>query len=112
MDETIIKRIPPHATEAEQSVIGAMFLGKEAIIAAEEVLTAEDFYGRQYGILFEVICGLFNEGQPVDSVTLLNRLREKDAPPEICNMEFIAGLIKGVPTSANIRHYAEIVHQK
>ncbi len=112
MDETIIKRIPPHATEAEQSVIGAMFLGKEAIIAAEEVLTAEDFYGRQYGILFEVICGLFNEGQPVDSVTLLNRLREKDAPPEICNMEFIAGLINGVPTSANIRHYAEIVHQK
>lgn len=112
MEETVIKRIPPHSTEAEQSVIGAMFLDRDAILAANELLTADDFYERRYALLFEAISGLFNEEKPADTVTILNRLKEMGAPAEISNMEFIAGIINAVPTSANIRHYAAIVHDK
>ena len=55
---------------------------------------------------------LFNEGKPVDLVTLQNRLREKDVPPEISSMEFVRDLLNAVPTSANVRHYANIVSEK
>ena len=109
-NETVISRVPPHSVEAEQSVIGAMFLGKEAIIAASEMLIPDDFFARQYGILFQAITELFNAGKPVDSVTILDKLSEMQAPPEIRNANFIAGLINSVPTSANIRSYAKIVH--
>ena len=111
MDENTdsLKRIPPHSTDAEQSVIGSMFMGREAIIAAEGILVKEDFYARQYGILFEAITGLFNEGKPVDHVTIMNRLESMQAPPEIRNPEFLAEVIRSVPTSANIRSYAGIV---
>ncbi|MBO6133085.1 MAG: replicative DNA helicase [Lachnospiraceae bacterium] len=104
-----LKRIPPHSTEAEQSVIGSMFMGREAIIAAEEILVKEDFYARQYGIIFEAITNLFNEGKPVDHVTIINRLESMQAPSEIRNPEFLASVISSVPTSANIRSYARIV---
>ena len=109
-NEEVINRVPPHSAEAEQSVIGAMFMGKDAITIAAEVLTADDFYTRQYGILFDAITGLFNEGKPVDEVTILERLEMMQAPPEIRNVTFLADLINGVPTSANIRSYARIVH--
>ena len=65
MDEALIKRIMPHHTDAEQAVIGSMLISKDAIIVASETLTAEDFYGKQYGILFEAITGLYNAGKAV-----------------------------------------------
>ena len=112
MEEALIKRIFPHSVEAEQSVIGSMLMGREAIMAASEMLTSDDFYQRQYGIIFEAMVDLFNEGKAVDIVTLQNRLREMDVPPEISEMEFVRDLLSAVPTSANIRHYAAIVSEK
>ena len=112
MEEALIKRIMPNSIEAEQSVIGAMIMDKEAIVIASETVTKEDFYQQSYGVLFEAMVELYNEGQPVDVVTLQNRLREKDVPPEICSMEFVAGLINAVPTSANVKYYANIVAEK
>ena len=112
MEEALIKRILPHSVEAEQSVIGSMLMGREAIMAASEMLTSDDFYQRQYGIIFEAMVDLFNEGKAVDIVTLQNRLREMDVPPEISEMEFVRDLLSAVPTSANIRHYAAIVSEK
>ncbi len=81
MEEALIKRILPHSIEAEQSVIGSMLMGREAIMAASEILTSDDFYQHQYGVIFDAMVELFNEGKPVDLVTLQNRLREKDVPP-------------------------------
>ena len=75
-------------------------------------MVADDFYQRQYGIMFDTMVELFNEGKPVDLVTLQNRLREKDVPPEISSMEFVRDLLNAVPTSANVRHYANIVSEK
>ena len=112
MEEALIKRILPHSIEAEQSVIGSMLMGREAIMAASEILTSDDFYQHQYGVIFDAMVELFNEGKPVDLVTLQNRLREKDVPPEISSMEFVRDLLNAVPTSANVRHYANIVSEK
>ena len=112
MEEALIKRILPHSIEAEQSVIGSMLMGRDAIMTASEILTSEDFYQHQYGIVFEAMTELFSEGKPVDLVTLQERLREKDVPPEISSMEFVRDLLDAVPTSANVKHYATIVSEK
>ena len=74
MEEALIKRIMPNSLEAEQSVVGSMIMSKDAIVTASEMLLREDFYHQQYGIIFETMVELFTEGQPVDLVTLQNRL--------------------------------------
>ncbi len=112
MDEALIKRVLPHRIEAEQSVIGAMLMDREAIITASEIVTGEDFYQHQYGVMFDSMVELFNEGKPVDLVTLQNRLKEKDVPPEVSSLEFVRDIITTVPTSANVKSYAEIVREK
>ena len=112
MDEALIKRVLPHSIEAEQSVIGSMLMDKEAIIAASEVIMGSDFYQHQYGVMFESMVELFNEGMPVDLVTLQNRLKEKDVPPEVSSLDFVRDIITMVPTSANVRSYANIVKEK
>ena len=111
-EEALLKRVLPHSTEAEQSVIGSMIIDREAITIASEIIAGEDFYGKQYGVLFDTMVELNDEGKPVDLVTLQDRLREKDVPPEISSLEFVKELIGGVPTSANIKYYATIVAEK
>ena len=112
VEENILKRILPHSMEAEQSVIGSMIMDREAITVAAEIITGEDFYSRQYGILFETMVEMDEQGKPVDLVTLQNCLREKDVPPELSSLEFVRELITAVPTSANIKYYANIVAEK
>lgn len=112
MEEAVIKRILPHSMEAEQSVIGSMIMDRDAIVVASEILSDQDFYQKQYGILFDTMIELNNEGKPVDLVTLQDKLKEKNVPPELCSIEFIRGLITAVPTSANVKHYATIVKEK
>lgn len=111
-EETLLKRILPHSIEAEQSVIGAMIMDGEAIMAASEIICGDDFYNRQYGVVFDSMTELSDEGKPVDLVTLQDRLREKDVPPEVSSLEFIGNLVTSVPTSANIKYYADIVAEK
>jgi replicative DNA helicase len=111
-DDAVIKRILPHSEAAEQSVIGSMMMDKQAILTASEIVTREDFYQQQYGILFEAMVELYNAGKEVDPVTLQNHLREKKVPKEISDMEYVRDLLNVVPTSANIKHYAEIVAEK
>ena len=111
-EEALLKRVLPHSIEAEQSVIGSMIMDREAITVASEIICGEDFYGKQYGVLFDTMVELNDEGKPVDLVTLQDRLREKDVPPEVSSLEFIRDLVTAVPTSANIKHYANIVAEK
>lgn len=73
------------------------------------MLISEDFYHTQYGILFDTMIELYNKGLPVDLVTLQNKLKEKDVPPEIASLEFVRDLVTAVPTSANVKYYAQIV---
>ena len=99
----------PNSLEAEQSVVGSMIMDKDAIVTAMEMLHKDDFYHKQYGILFDAMVELYSAGQPVDLVTLQNKLKEKDVPKEISSLEFVRDLITAVPTSANIKYYATIV---
>lgn len=112
MEEALIKRTMPNSLEAEQSVIGSMMMDRAAIITASETLVAEDFYHNQYAVLFESLIELFNENKPVDFITLQNKLKEKELPPEISSLEYINDLVAAVPTSANVRYYADIVKDK
>lgn len=112
MEEAVLKRVLPHSMEAEQSVIGSMILDREAIVVASELISGEDFYNKQYGVLFETMVELNDQGSAVDMVTLQNRLKEKDVPPEVSSLEFVRDLLTIVPTSANIKYYANIVAEK
>ena len=112
MDEALIKRVPPHSIEAEQSVVGAMLMDRDAITVAAEIICGDDFYQKAYGVIFDSVVELFNEGKPVDLITLQNRLREKAVPEEISSLEFVRDLVTAVPTSANVKYYAEIVSEK
>ena len=102
-DETPIKRVSPNSLEAEQSVVGAMLMDKEAIEIASEIIFPEDFYNKQLGTIFETMVELNKEGSAVDFVTLQNRLREKNVPPQVSSAEYIGELVSAVPTSANIK---------
>ncbi len=112
MEETLIKRVPPHSVEAEQSVIGAMILDNENIAVVENILRGEDFYHRQYGMIFDTMVELYEEGRPVDLLTLEDRLKTKDVPPEVSSMSYIGELVAGVSYAANAKYYAEIVAEK
>ncbi len=112
MEEALLKRVLPHSVEAEQAVIGAMLMDQQAIIDASEVITADDFYQRQYGVIFGAIVELFNEGKPVDLVTLQDRLKEKDVPPEVSSMEFIRDIFDLATISTNAGIHAAIVREK
>ena len=111
-DEELIKRILPHDQAAESSVIGSMMMDPEAISVAQKYLSPDDFYQKSFGLLFSAIVSLDNEGQPVDSVTIQNRLREMDAPENIATDSYLAQLVTAVPTSTNIEYYAKIVADK
>ena len=89
-----------------------MMMDRDAIMTAGEIISGSDFYQTVYGVLFDAMTELFNEGRPVDLVTLQERLKEKNVPPEISSMEYIRELLEAVPTSANVKYYAEIVQEK
>ena len=112
MDENFVKKVMPHNLEAEKSVIGSMFIDREATLSVSEILSADDFYQKQYGIIYEAMVELYNEDKPIDMVTLQDKLNEKELPPEYSGVEFIRELVIAVPTSANVKHYAQIVQEK
>lgn len=111
-EEALLKRVLPHSIEAEQSVIGCMILSREAITVAVDMLQEEDFYNRQYGVVFQSIVELYDAGKSVDLVTLQNKLREKDVPPEVSSLEFVRDLMLMVQTVTHISDYVRIVSEK
>ncbi len=112
MEEALVKRVMPHSREAEQSVIGAMIMSRDAIVEASEIITGNDFYQQQFGAVFEAMVELHDEGKAVDLVTLQERLREKNLPPEISDMEYMRDILSSTITSVNVKYYAEIVAEK
>ena len=112
MEEALIKRVMPHDEEAESSVIGAMLIDNEAIMVASELITGEDFYQKQMGVVYDTMVELYNAGKPVEPVILHTSLREKGVPEEACGTDRILQWMTQVPTSANIKYYAEIVAEK
>ena len=112
MEEEVIKRLPPNNVEAEKAVRGAMMLDSDAIMVCSEILTAGEFYQQQYGIIFDALVEMYRDGIGADLVTIQNKLREKEVTPELYSVEYLGELLASVPTSANVKFYAEIVHEK
>ena len=112
MEESLIKRVMPNSIEAEKAVLASILIDKETVTGAIEILEKQDFYSKAYGIVFECMVELFNEGKPIDLVLIQNKLLEKQVPPEITSLDFFRGIMDSVPTSANIKNYAKIVKDK
>ncbi|MEE3356884.1 MAG: replicative DNA helicase [Lachnospiraceae bacterium] len=107
-----LRRQMPSSPEAERSVLGSMIVDRAAANTAMGLLIKEDFDNQAYGMLFEAIVELINEGKPIDSITLQDRLQEKGALPEVSSPEYITDIVNAVPLSINIDSYCEIVKEK
>ncbi|NLJ33148.1 MAG: replicative DNA helicase [Firmicutes bacterium] len=109
---TSFDRVPPFSLEAEQSVLGAMFLEREAVLIAAEILQPEDFYRDAHRYIFQAILSLEEEGKPADLVTVTEALRRRDWLEKAGGLAFLTTLAQSVPTAANVEHYARIVEDK
>ena len=110
--ENIIRRRLPNSLEAEQSVIGSMIISRDAVAAAVEILTPEDFYQKKYGLLFQAMYDMFAHNEEIDLVTLQNKLREMGISQEDSALENISSIVVAVPNTSNIKYYAQIVRDK
>lgn len=108
----MIDRVPPHNVEAEQAVLGAMLIKKEAIAEAIEILRPDDFYRDAHRIVFEAMLELFQKNEPVDIVTVTEQLKKNDLLEKAGGIAFITALDNAVPTAANVAYHAKIVEEK
>lgn len=106
------ERVLPHNIEAEQSVIGAMFLSKYAINRATEELYPELFYLDSHAKIFEVIKELSDEKKPIDLTTVIEALNSKKYLDKIGGVEYLTEVVNSVPSAANVDYYIEIVRDK
>ncbi|MBI3069981.1 MAG: replicative DNA helicase [Candidatus Levybacteria bacterium] len=104
-------RVPPHNEEAEQSVLGAVLIDKDAIAVVSETLSASDFYNTTHGILFEMMLALYEERKPIDILTLTTILKKKKLHEKIGGVSYLSSLVNVVPTAANVEHYAQEIKE-
>ncbi len=107
-----LDRIPPHNNEAEQSILGAIFLEPETLITASEIIMPVDFYKVAHQKIFETMLVLNDRGEPIDLVTLTEELKAANELENVGGLSYLGELASTVPTAANIDHYARIVEEK
>ncbi|MFQ5519001.1 MAG: replicative DNA helicase [Mariprofundus sp.] len=110
--DTLRERIPPHAHDAERAVLGGIMLDAEALERLEGALQSEHFYVDANARIFYVILELAAKGQPVDALTIKDQLERRNELAEMGGEAYLAELITAVPTSANVKHYADIVRER
>jgi replicative DNA helicase len=108
----IIEKAPPQAIDAEMAVIGAMLIEKEAVIRAVDVITEKDFYKEIHGQIFLAAKDLFLDNQPVDIITVSERLKKNSMFAEAGGASYLTNLMNSVQTAANVEHYASIIRDK
>ncbi|EFQ84519.1 replicative DNA helicase [Aeromicrobium marinum DSM 15272] len=111
-DDTGPGRVPPQDVAAEQSVLGAMLLSKNAIDPATDQLQSRDFYRPAHEQIFDTIADLANRGEPADAITVAAELQRRGELARVGGAPYLHTLVSGVPTAANVDYYAEIVHEK
>lgn len=107
-----IDKVPPQSLEAEQSVLGAVLLDKDAIVKVVELLHPEHFYRPQHALIFSAIVKLYEKRLPADLITLTSQLKEMGEYENVGGSGYLSTLVAFVPTSSNIEHYANIVKDK
>lgn len=105
-------KIPPQNIDAEQSVLGALLLDKDAIIKIADLLSPDDFYRNEHAVIYKMMLGLFEKRTPIDLVTLSNALEKEKITKDIGGAAYLTQLVNSVPTAAHVVKYAEIVRDK
>ncbi len=114
MDENLAlqKKVLPNSLQMEQAVIGSMLMDRDAVAEVADLLTRDDFYYNQYGLLFSAIVELYNEGKPIDLAIVSNRLKEMGAPESVSSMSYIGEVLDSVQFASHAAEYAKIVQDK
>lgn len=107
-----MEKIPPQNLEAETSLLGAILLDKEAIFKVADIVTADDFYKNSHANIFETMMELYSKNEPIDVLTLGNRLEEKNLLEQLGGRSYLIGLSNTVPTASHVVQYAEIIRKK
>ena len=107
-----IVKVPPQNLEAEQSVLGSLLIDKDAITKIADLIRPEDFYKDTHGIIFDAMVDLYDKREPIDVVSLANKLQERGQLEIIGSRSFLASLANAVPSSSHIVNYAQIVQKK
>lgn len=107
-----ISRIPPHSVESEQSILGSIILDKEAIITVAEIINPSDFYKEAHKIIYESMLSLNSNNEPIDLITLIEELRKEGHLDNIGGISYLTSLSTIVPTTSNVKYYANIVKEK
>jgi len=105
-------RLPPQSIETEQCLLGSLMLDKKAILKVVDFLTARDFYHDSHRKIYEAIVELFEKGEPIDLITVTDKLKAKGHLDEIGGASYLTEIVNSVPTAAHVQHYAEIVQKK
>ena len=105
-------RVPPHNLEAEASVLGSLMLDKDAIIKVADLLKVGDFYKDDHNLIYETMLALYEEREPIDVLSLSNKLEEKGKLEKVGGSSYIASLVNTVPSATNVVHYAKVVQKK
>src|SRR3989344_2892109 len=105
-------RIPPHSMEAEMALIGSIMLRPDVVYEVLDIVSPLSFYFDKHKVIFETIMELFGKHVPIDILSLSTRLKEKELLDRVGGTTFLAELASSVPSSANAKHYAEIVMKK
>ncbi|MBI2644680.1 replicative DNA helicase [Candidatus Uhrbacteria bacterium] len=112
MPNELLDRIPPHNIEAEQSLLGAILIDKDAITKIGDVTHVSDFYKNAHATVFEAMIDLYEKHQPIDILSVTNRLEEKKQLEYVGGRSYLMELSNAVPTSSNVKHYASIIQKK
>ena len=112
MPKQEFEKLPPQSVEAEQAVLGSILIDKKAIVKIGDILRAEDFYRDTHKIIYETMLELFEKNEPIDIMTVSNRLEEKELLEKVNGSSYLTELVNTVPTAANVVKYAKIVQKK
>jgi len=112
MPNELPEKLPPQSIEAEQSVLGCLMLDKNAIVKVADFLTPEDFYRKSHQEIYQTSRELFKKGEPIDFLSISNRLKEKGLLEEIGGNSYLTELINCIPTASHVLNYAKIVQRK
>jgi len=107
-----IDRLPPQSIEAEQSVLGALLIDRDAVIEVADVLRPVDFYRQAHGTIYEAVLELYDKREPIDIVTVSEVLERSDRLEQVGGSAYLTSLINLTPTAVNAVHYARIVERK
>ena len=105
-------RIPPQNLDAEMALIGSIMLRPDSLYEITDIISSDSFYSEKHRIIFESMLELFNKRSPIDLLSVSNKLKEKGWLDQIGGNTYLTELVNIVPSSSNIKYYAEIVQKK